>query len=359
MIFYSILFLALFFVLSVLNSRKTSAKSHNAHLEFLDTRQKKPNLTAFIFVTVLSIIAAFRYQVGSDYNLYVYWYQRIVPTSLNETIAINPQSFLFATFQFLLRQFSSSSILFFLVTSLLTLIPYVWAVKRISKFQIKSFFMFCTLGFFFLSLNAVRQSISVSFLILAFSFQKESKKVFYILSIFASFIHSSAVIAFFVLWLSQKIKWNKLTISGIILSSAPLHLLIRIPQVIDFIGKVDERFVSHLRSSQAGIGTTLNIMYLSVVFFILAANVKNEEDKKHLMCVLFGLCFFSLALSSYILGRLVPYFTIYLTIVIPNILTGSKSKNYLGTFVSFSTIVYFFMYGLNYDEVVPYQFWLG
>ena len=359
MIFYSLLGIVLFFSLFLLNNRINAIGYRSSENLLSIQKKQKWKLSAIIFVATLTIVTTLRFQVGSDYDLYVYWYGRVIPTSLSETIATNPQSLLFAVLQYFLRQISDNPGLLMFVSALLILIPFAWAVQRLSRFQIKSYFLFYCLGFFFLSLNAVRQSISVSILMLAFSFQKESKKLFAILSLISYLFHSSALIALVVLMLANKIKLNKFSVFGIVLLTVPLHLIIRIPEFVALIGRLDDRYVSHLRSAPAGYGTLLNISYLLVVFLILFANVNSTEDKEHLMYVLIGISLFSLAVSSYILSRLVPYFTIYLTIIIPSILSGSKNKDYLRLGISVSTLFYFFFYGQHYDQVIPYQTWLN
>ena len=356
---YYILGLIVFALTSIQGQKKdfTSGEGDQRWARIGDLKESGRVRTT-VFCSILAVVAAVRYNVGSDYPLYVDLFARVDPASLKNTLTGNPQSKLFAVLQFLLRQFTSNASLLFLVCSLLTLIPFTLAIKRYNVPFSHAVFLYYFFGFYVLSLNAVRQSISVSFLLLALTFRSTSKLTFYGLVVIAGLFHSSAFIAIIIIQLLDKLKFTTRSFLILCLTTVIMTFLLHSSILVTILSKFGSRYDDYLNSHSAGHGTILNIILKFLIFFILAFFSQEERDKKFLMYLLFGNLVLILALNAYVIARLEPYFSIFYVIAILRILQNSFVAITVRKIVMVIVFVYFGFYVTFYNQVAPYHSWI-
>ena len=91
----------------------------------------------------------------------------------------------------------------------LNVIPLFYALNKQSKWPLFSVFLYISLYFYGNSMNAMRQSVAISFLLLAIPFlEKDKNKYYLLLMLLAMAIHMSALYVFLFVWVFYKANLN-------------------------------------------------------------------------------------------------------------------------------------------------------
>ncbi|MEC5210347.1 hypothetical protein RCH20_001418 [Psychrobacter sp. PL15] len=250
-------------------------------------RQKKIG-SVLIFLPILSLILLIGLRdlsVGTDtYSYYdILWLRDIDLEFGND--------FLFALLAKILRYFNLGYGYFlFLIAFLFMFTTYI-ALNKISKFYYSNilYLFFTYLSFFFflsMSINIIRQGISLAFLLLAYSYfiSKNNKSKVIIFIAFSLVFHSTSVIALILFFISNnKIKYIKsyhyyiLFFLCIILSYMNFGLLNISPILIDIIGS-DDRRTSYLsgESSIYIVGFKSQFVLFNSLFLLVASFLKTK-----------------------------------------------------------------------------------
>ena len=152
------------------------------------------NLFDLAVVALLVAFAGSRVGVGTDYELYEFFWQRTRPDDLDLTLATTDQDAGFAVLQFYLKQVSADSQWFFWATAALTVVPVFFVIKRASKSPVLAVALYIALGSYLLPLNVVRQGLAASILFVAVVYCIDNHKWRYLaLSALAAAMHASAL----------------------------------------------------------------------------------------------------------------------------------------------------------------------
>ena len=305
---------------------------------------------------LLSTLAAVRYDVGSDYSLYVDLFARINPDSLLESTQSNPQSYTYAVLQFLIRQFTSQPMYLLGLSAAIPLLTTFWAFKRLNLQLSSAVYVYYFLGFYALSLNAVRQSISVGILFLAITYKEKSKPRFYTLAFLAGTFHSSAFIALLIYLVISNLSFNKRNVTLLTITVLAIGVFTNLDIVKQFLSVFGPRYETHLNSEPASTGTWMNISIKMFIFLLILYFIGNKgENNKINMYLYFGILVLALALTANVIGRLEPYFSIFFTVAISKMPTDSNGASICRKVIFLLLFVYFGFYVTFYNEVVPYQ----
>jgi len=316
-------------------------------------------LAPFLISALLITLAAVRYNVGSDYFLYVNLFGRINPNSFSETIQSNPQSTTFAAFQFMLRQFTSQPMYLFGFSAAIPLVATLLAFKRLKVQLSTALYVYYFLGIYALSLNAVRQTISVGILFLAMTYKETSKSRFYTLAFLAGLIHSSAFIALLIFLVLSNLRFNKRNVTLLTITVLGLGGLTNLDLVKQFLSAFGPRYENHLNSEPASIGTWMNLSVKILIFLlILYFNGNEGENNKINLYLYFGILVLAMALFASVIGRLEVYFSIFFTIAIAKMPKDTEGARIIRSFIFLLLFVYFGFYITFYNEVLPYQAYL-
>ena len=173
-------------------------------------KTKVKNTKIKVILLVLAVIpmllvSALRYQVGTDYTKrYVENYRM-----LQKGIDVEDLEIGFKAIDYVCLFFTKDAYLLFIVTSLIILSIFFEVIYKKSSNSILSVIIFFLGGYFFATLNIIRQYISVAFILLGYQFlMSENKKKAYIgfviCAILAFFMHSSSIICFIIILLTKK-----------------------------------------------------------------------------------------------------------------------------------------------------------
>lgn len=142
------------------------------------TKLKKILFVVICFVQ-LYLLSAFRYGIGADYKMYADgFFSMAVDVSnngFNLTTGYEDWEIGFIILNKFIALFTARSYVFFIVSSLLTLVGPAYLIIRYSINPFVSVFLYVNLYLFYLDLNFVRQAIAMSILCFAYGFLKDKK----------------------------------------------------------------------------------------------------------------------------------------------------------------------------------------
>lgn len=176
-------------------------------------KNKKIKVILLILAVIpMLLVSALRYQVGTDYTKrYVENYRM-----LQKGIDVEDLEIGFKAIDYVCLFFTKDAYLLFIVTSLIILSIFFEVIYKKSSNSILSVIIFFLGGYFFGTLNLVRQYIAVAFILLGYQFlmfenRKKAYSLFVLCGILAFLMHSSSIVCFAIMFLTRKniinIKW--------------------------------------------------------------------------------------------------------------------------------------------------------
>lgn len=315
--------------------------------------------TITVITVILSIFSGLRFEVGSDYSMYAYFFEIVDPTSLRNSLELVPQESGFVLLMMACRLISDDARVLFTIASIITVTTALIAIRRLSINPTFSVFLYFFLTYYTFSLNAVRQSIAVSFFMLGESYRGNSKARWILFSALAMSFHSSTVIAFFIQVAIAR--WKPRPVGSILLLiiGAPVCLfLINTGPVRGWLSSLNPRYDSYFGVEGGGMGTMLILgVRIAVVIWALIELSRryDAESSKYLAMVIVSAIALILGLSSWVFARFEPFFGIYLVLLIPALLRETPHKKVLQFLISVCVLIYFGIHISNFNELIPYQ----
>ncbi len=143
----------------------------------------KSKLLMYVCIIFITLHSSFRVGVGTDYNSY---YNLYFKDSSNI-------EFIYSFFYEISRYFDNPQI-FFIITSVIFSCAVIILLKVNEKYQHELLFVLYASGLYFVSLNQIRQSISIVFFLIAVKYliNKDALK-YYVVASIAIVFHSSAI----------------------------------------------------------------------------------------------------------------------------------------------------------------------
>ncbi len=279
----------------------------------------------FIILTIMPfiIVSGFRYGVGTDY------FYRYVPdfNKIANNIEVNNLEIGFKLLIKICLIFSKNSQSIFIVTSILISMLIVIGIYKNSKNPLVSITLFGIGGFFFLSLNMIRQFLAMSIVFYAYQYllEREKNKWYILAVIVACFIHSASIVAIALL-LFRKIKiikpWIIILLSAIILILGERLFNLLVPII------KNTRFNVYLIGVYAKGDTSIlyNIVNIAIYLYMIIMyyiKEKNQSDSISIQDIIFiniqamALLFTTMSSIHMLFSRISSYFMIFQIISIP------------------------------------------
>ena len=266
------------------------------------------------FITIVTIL---RFDVGFDYPEYfnmVYPYLDIIQYNRME-----PAN------KILLELTANSQYppLLFIVYGIITFILFFYSFKNYSNNYCLAILTYLT--FFYLGgLSTIRQEIAVSLILWGYRFIRDDNRIMYlVMCILALLFHDTAFVAILT-YPFLRIKNIKISIivaiSAIILLGGVVELLLTLPSLSHLY-----HYLEDANTFQGG--NLIRIIYLLISLFSLISAIRNNNIvlvNMSLLCLIGTSMMF--VLGGHIGGRIAEYFTIYLCLLIPNIVTNYYKK---------------------------------
>ena len=266
----------------------------------------------FLASLILTFVAAFRFDVGWDYQTY---YEAIDELFLPTLLRFEPLSLVIALPAIL----TGNPFLFFILSSFIIYPLAFWSFKKISPYPSLSLIIYLGL-FYLISCSIVRQAIAVSICLFAFRYVLSRSFFKYVLCIsLAILFHYSAAVTLVIYPVYHWFKFKHIFI-GLILCLLLRNILLGL---LESYGLYAD-YLSRLNDMEGGALTRYFylLIFLSF-FFIIKFGGYTIEERKMFSIIAIGL------FAPYLLGaamgeRIGYYFIIYYCYLIPKLLQGKK-----------------------------------
>ena len=284
------------------------------------------------------IVSGFRYDVGTDFFYrYVSDFKSIANGAAIENLEIG-----FKIIIKLCLLFSNDSQWLFMITSIMITVLIIGGINKNSKNILISILIFGIGGFFFQSLNLVRQFLAMAIVFFAYQYLLKVGKVkWYILAVtIAFFVHNSSIIMIILVFCRKRLIFNS-WITFLILAVVSIFGNTILELLTPFIETT--RFDVYLVGKYAkGYTSTLyNLVNLMIYAFIVILyrvktkkqtnemSVKDEkcmEDKLFINIQALALIFTVMSSMHMLFSRISYYFTIFQILSIPYFIETTKIK---------------------------------
>lgn len=345
-------------------------------LLFVYLSEKANNKTLKILFEVLAalpffIISAIRYKVGTDYTFrYVGDFQNIAKGIDVENLELG--------FKLIIKiclLFSNNSQWLFVFTSAIITFFVMLTIFTESKNTMVSVLIFFIGGFFFQSLNMVRQFLAMAIIFFSHKYLFENKKIKYFLIaiLVAFFIHSSSIVMLILLFTK-----DKLILRPIVTVPIVIIILFFGQYIMEFITPIidNTRYDVYLvglyaKGEKSILYNTVNLIIYLFIHFLYKIKLKRQKiEKRDIFFInVQGLALIFTFMSSVhmLFARIANYFMIFQIIAIPYFIETTQIKEiHLGnkwTKRVLYMIVIIFFAGLttytniihNDNEPIPYK----
>ena len=325
--------------------------------------KKKIRIIAFILAALsFFLISALRYDLGTDYiRRYARDYIRIANGIDVKNLEIG--------FKLLIQLcilFSKDYIALFIVTSGIMIFFTFYIIYKESPYPILSVLIYFCLGYFFHSLNIMREFLAISILLCSYKFLVNKKYIrFGIFALIAILLHTSSIVFLIAIFLCNKEVFNLkrtviITLLVIIFGKYLWPLI-----STNIISKT--RFAMYI-GSQFDFGVVRKtdiivnfLLYILIYYLYKTSADVGRKEKFFLNMQACTLIFTAGASMMYLILRLSFYFSIFNMISIPYFLKKSnieinKKKILMAALL---VLLIFNIYKRNIiknvDEVVPYK----
>jgi len=326
-------------------------------------QRKDREIILLLSILVPSILAGFRYDVGTDYIEYLWFFLDLNDYSLIQTITMNSSLEIgFRILSKLLLIITSNTRIIFGILAFLTSFIYIKGYKNLfGKENIAIFYFVFLLTTFTGNLNVIRQGLAMSICFYGVYFLYKNDILKYVvLILIASTIHTSSLLALSL-------------------------LLLKIPQLIDYIKKHAFLFllliVIILLSSFIILQGSLNIYYEKFLSYFNArvpgGEFSNTLDLLIIIIILLHIPQFRDGQQYSFLLKIIPFYLItillgYQSVVflrfktlfvwVPKVMLVKFNKIYKETYlinfaiVTFYILFFILSYGvLGHSDIVPFK----
>lgn len=331
-------------------------------------KKYRVKIATLVALLIPILISGLRYGVGSDYFAYIAQYNILKAIPVTEYL----KSYAFGdeiTFYFLTKisQFlSGGEDLLFWTAGVLTIVFLYLGIKKYKPPHETLVFFLMLLTIFPSTLNNIRQGITISIFFFASSYIIERKAIqYFILILFASTIHTSAIVLIPLYFLNRIIKPSNGKMVNIIkLGATALGTSLILPRLLEGVRNISTFSKYELYQSYVVVGKNytfglkLAIVALCIIVFIhLRPRIQNYY---FLLFSLLEVMLLTLGFTSAFTKRIALYFSpffILLIACVPEVF-ANKRLRYLAQLglilygVMFFTVSY---YILGQANIIPYR----
>lgn len=333
------------------------------------------NILTLILVSYLFVITAWRnFSVGTDTINYISFFDYLGSPTIKVDF-FNFFEMIQSRFEYgyillnkVVYHFTQNPRYLLIVSSFIIYCALYIFVRQLSRDPYLSLTMFVSLGYMASSMNTMRQSIAIAFVMLAYvSILKYRNYFFGVVYIFCGFLFHKTALIFLIIVLLKNWKYSKKNVFLLLVGSVIVSLMYgKFSGVINQINYTDYSN-SGITSGYLGIVVNISLILIFIsVRNIAKKNVDLSGDKDEnstlqlLIVIAIGVYLVSFNFSQ--LTRIAMYFQLAMLIYVPNVLSSikdNKLKIYLYLF-SYSVLVTYFFVVLvvrpHWSNITPYLF---
>ncbi|MGH1880330.1 hypothetical protein IGI69_001118 [Enterococcus sp. DIV1083b] len=326
----------------------------------LKNNNKISIMNKFFIISMLipTIVAGVRWNVGTDYSLY-----RIkqIPFVLNELHRFGYKDIVEPLYRYLIRfsmYIGNEQTVFIITHILIIFFCYLGIYKNSKNITLSVFLVFAT-GFYFFSLNIMRQSISISIFLYAIKYIYEKKPNKFIAWIIIAFLFHKTAILYLIAYPLQYIKLNR----KICLFTLPIFLVLYpyIRILIEFFVKFIPGYDHYFGSQYDYSIVDTSLIALNYIILVVISKSKLTGRKFNLYFNMQVTATIVAILSGIIpnYSRIVYLFLSVLIISVPNVFVENRLKErrmlIIGIIVLLSVYSVNKFFINNSGDIFPYQ----
>ena len=281
---------------------------------------KIKNILTILSAIPFILVSALRYDVGTDYFYrYVPDYNSIVNGGNVDNLEIG-----FKLLINLCILITKDYQILFIVTSIITITLFMYTIQKQSKNKALSITIFLLGGFFFQSLNILRQYMAIAIVFFSYRYLLKSKYPIFIVSVvLAFFIHNASIVCLIMLLLKDREILNFKTILIValiifIFGTPLINLFKSIAQNTRFNVYIDSLYD---RGDMRKLTILSNLIIYIFMYLQYIVKRKNntviKEDIFYINMQGATLIFIMLSSKFYLFFRIAYYFMIYQIVSIP------------------------------------------
>lgn len=309
-------------------------------------------------VLILSIMAGIRsYDVGTDIDFYILpFYRRAQGYSANFqslwSANIENVEVLFLILEYISANvFHSPHFVMFALSLLTNGFVYKGIIKQRERMSVTLAWLTYCLIYFNVSLNLMRQSVSIAILFYLFSdLERLNWKRVIFFTAFASLFHVSGLIGFF-FYAAYLMICRRSRIGGLrqVLFFAFMLLPVIIPfaiRIVINLGILNQRFNIYAENqANVAIGNLIFRAFCLISYALLCYRTKSEDKRQYYFLLYAGIMDILFTINnSMLFVRLREYFEIYSLIYIPMGVRVYSQKNNMRLFITVVTVIMMFVY---------------
>lgn len=327
---------------------------------------KKSTLFPASIVLAMLLLAVLRIDTGADYDSYVTMHERVGKADITDFFGITePLYFLLIKFCYL---FTDDYVLMFALTAVVISSFLFLAVQKLSINPSLSLLLYIVTTYYFISLNQVRQSISLVIFLYSIHCIVEKKTLkYYLLNIVGLGFHFSAAVALIIYPLCN-IKIGRKGMWIILLLSIVLSPIIE-KLFVTYLGTLDILYAQYFNEEHYMEKNYMAIGKLVIPNLMLIVSLLRFKNLTKYESVIFFLFFCSIVYYNIFFGKHIfirpgMYFEICTILFVP-ILVKKAFDEYVGFATESFITLYFFgvtLYGIlitGGQGVVPYKFFFS
>lgn len=319
--------------------------------------KRRMTIPDYILLIVLILVCGLRKNVGTDYKLYTLFFYKIESFQRIE--------FFFRTIIKALNDYNFDVTYFFMICSILTILPAYIIIKKRAKYPVESLFLYISLGFYALQFNMIRQMIAIIVTFYSFKFIEKKQFLRFLICILISTLFHNTSIIFIPFYFLSYLHFNKKQMILILIFE---FLLVFIYQ--PFMLFITSNFEAYQVYSQvnsytlvaAGVGTYVILIFNLILMFLLILNKdkliqNNMFNNNYINMILYSFAFYFLGLNNTVLIRLSYYFFIYIIFLLPELFDvinfDKNSKNVIALYLFF--LIYYILHLVSFNSMIPYN----
>ncbi|WP_176584723.1 EpsG family protein [Priestia megaterium] len=310
----------------------------------------KPN-KLLVFGTLISLvlISGLRNNIGDTY-FYMYAYNFY---DFTWEIVKSQKDIGFGILQMLLQKISEDPQILVFTTALITNVLIVFVLYRYSRTFELSMYVYITGGLFLVTMNGIRQTLAAAIIFTATKFLMEGDwKRYFLVIIFASFFHQSALILIPIYFVVRSKAWSKATIALVTLAVIIVLGFNQFSALL-FSAIQDTQYSEYQNFNEGG----ANILRVAVnagpllIAFIGRDKLRRifPNSDSIVNMALIGCVFMLISTQNWIFARFSIYFSLYQLIVISWIVKLFREKD--EKFIYYAILLFYFIY-YYYENVI-------
>lgn len=325
-------------------------------------RNKKYLKIAFwLQVVLLMSLSMFRdVSVGKDTYNYVDLYQR----SSFELLRYEPG---FILLMRICKKISTNPHFFLCLTSIFIFYAFGKTIWRYSRMPSLSLYIIYCYVFFNFALSGLRESLAIAIILLSFPYLLNRKYIKFVLGvIIATSMHVTACVFVFTIFL-VRLDVSKKNMMLLLITSIVLQSLFNF--MLNYALLIVPAYKSYMGGEYFGDTRLASILDLGVLFLIVLFSLyyHNKEyivefDDIFVLLVCFATAIMIISLKFNLLSRLALYYSFFIAILLPNVL--SKSKGLVKSFLTSIIVAVFTLYNVTillfrpeWNATFPYKFY--